>query len=191
MNNNEFFSILITSINFFFVLLSIIIVAYLLHRLITWMIKFNEWQKSVVESENSPNFANHKKRLLNLQIPDVLVKKPGEEEQSLHHVISKNNYSLFALLNKSCIHCSINFEEFFSLSNDNVKFNYFVLFQSDEEEQAKQFLKLYNNKIDVYLVEKELLTTLKISFFPAFIVFDQQYSVKKATPIPFTAINSL
>jgi hypothetical protein len=176
-------------INITLVLLAFGISTYLLLRLTTWLYKFRKWQKQIAKTKDSQNSASVKRNSTRFYIPDIMVNDLDERIFRLHELISSRNYSLLVFLNASCVHCSVNFEEFFS-SSKHKEIKYFVLFQQEDRSIAKNFQEVYQNSIDVYLVDKELVNTLKISFFPAFITFNKNFSVTQATPIPYKAINS-
>ncbi|MBR7796083.1 hypothetical protein GT022_08485 [Agaribacter marinus] len=175
-------------INSLLILICLVMVIYLLYRLLTWWSKYKKWIDSVEKrfeqrelNINSSGFAQ------GIKIPNLILKDPWDNSYiELHNLV--HNDSILVFLDKSCLQCSINFEEFF---NSNQKDNYFVIFKEQDVDKAKELVMLYNNSFRVYLVNQSLYKTLKLKFMPAFVKINHNYIAENATPVPYKAIHFL
>jgi hypothetical protein len=173
-------------LNIILVFIVTLLVIYLLNRLIRWWLSFQKWLKDVetkVKKQKnqgfSPSFAQ------GVYIPDITLEDAKDKTSvKLHSLIGSGSTLVF--LDKSCLHCSINFEEFFNKKSKN---DYYVIFQKQDLDYAKKISDLYNGAIKIYLTDPTIYKTLKLTFMPAFVKVNKNFIAENATPVPLKAVN--
>lgn len=176
------------------IVLSIIItciLVYLTISLIKWSIAFDKWKKS------SDHFSNESDR----EFDDSAIHSPFEmntdiklenitstlssKQVDLSTILTSDHLLIF--LDKTCVFCNSNFEEFINLIEENKNHNksFSIIFNKSQVEAAKSFLFLHEYNFQVYLTEDDVLKeSFKKSFLPMY-VHTEYKRVKNISASPF------
>lgn len=179
----------LTLLILFLLIFTAILIYLLLKRLISWSIKFKNWQKET-KREASTNIGQlEERRMNNSELPDIEVTSLSKEKINIHKLI-KNN-TLLVFLDQTCAFCNANFESLFNLLEFSDHENLLILFKDNDANKAKEFSVLYNEKFKIVLVDESLFKDLQITFLPAYVRLDSSYKMKYSTPIPLQALNNI
>lgn len=187
---------ILSCISIIFILLSLFLSTYTLLSLINWNKAFKNWEKNIVKTE--PNVSDADQVHIHDYVPNNFLIKDAEVRSikdlktilNLHSII--NEHSIMVFLDKSCVFCNSNFEEFIFLSQEsNInKNNIIIFFDKDQVEIAHKFNSLYDNFYSVFIIEDEnFRSSLEAPFLPIYTKVNKDFNMILRTPSPFTALN--
>lgn len=180
------------------IVLSIIItfiLLYLATSLIRWSIAFEKWKKSSNHSSNESDqefddFAIHSSFEMNTDTKlENITSTFSSKQVDLSTILTSDHILIF--LDKTCVFCNSNFEEFIDLIEENKNYNksFSIIFNKSQVEAAKSFLFLHEYNFQVYLTEDDALKeSFKKSFLPMYVQTEYK-QVKNISSSPFEMFN--
>ncbi|MGG4166475.1 hypothetical protein ABEW00_03210 [Rossellomorea vietnamensis] len=177
-------------INSLLILITVTLSIKLLFRLLTWSRQFEKWKKDFIKQNSEQLKETNHRKTNKIKIPNFslfsLVKR---EQLDFYSLIHSDTVLIF--LDQGCVHCSFSFEEFINL-NDNLSTprNFIVVYRQEDIKKAEELLGLYGDKINIYIVDKQVFQLFQLYFMPAFIKVSKEYVVENSTPVPLQVINS-
>ncbi|WP_393964959.1 hypothetical protein [Exiguobacterium sp. S22-S28] len=173
----------------------IFILMYLFVSLFRWNTAFEKWKKSSIQpSDNIGQEFEH----FNLSSPFEITSDPKLEkiisvsnllEVNLSTILTSDHLLIF--LDKKCVFCNSNFEEFVQLieQNKNLQKTVSIIFNKSQIEAANSFLFLHEYNFQVFLTEDDSLRdSFKKSFLPMYVHTEFQ-SVQNISASPFEVLN--
>lgn len=179
----------------FISILTFAAILYLLTSLVRWNFAFEKWKKSTSQPPDDFEQGSEHFGLANsFEITsDVKLEKlnsvSSSIEVNLSQLLTKDHLLIF--LDKKCVFCNSNFEEFIELIDQNKNLNkeISIIFNKSQIDAANSFLFLHEYNFHVYLTEDDSLRdSFNKSFLPMY-VHTEFRLVKNISASPFEVLN--
>ncbi|WP_077613878.1 peroxiredoxin family protein [Caenibacillus caldisaponilyticus] len=169
----------------FLVATSLTILILLYKKLITWWIKFKKWQKEIFYNNDQAENQD----LTGQKAPFFYAVSLKTGKIISIEQITNGQIFVIIFMDSTCAFCNTHFEAFSQDIQDFSFANYAIIMPKEQKSYAEEYYKLFDGKINVYLVDNDVYEKYKIHFFPAFVLLDEKQTIIKMTPIPAFLLN--
>lgn len=176
------------------ILICLPLVISLLLKLAQWDNAFKKWEnKQIQESLNQTEEDPHDRVPENFLLQNTIISPLVNTDQKLDLYSKIDENTLLIFLDKTCVFCNNNFEEFVHMIKEHSipKSSVAIFFSHNQLDSATTFNNLYNSEFNIYLLEDDnYKSTIEAPFLPIYTKVDTHFHLTLKTPSPLAAVFS-